>query len=69
MKEIVLGIDIGGTNTELAWVSRDGNILSHKQIDTSAYDKFEYWLDKLSEAGDRKKRKNHAGSNSAALVD
>jgi glucokinase len=47
MKEIVLGIDIGGTNTKLAWVDRDGNILASGNADTSAFAIFEDWLKKI----------------------
>ncbi len=35
-KEIVLAVDIGGTNTKLGYVDREGNVLSHSTILTEA---------------------------------
>ncbi len=37
MKEVTIGIDIGGTNTVLGVVDKDGNILGENKILTSDY--------------------------------
>lgn len=46
MKDIVLGIDIGGTNTKIAWVDEEGHILTHGNIDTATSISFEDWLER-----------------------
>lgn len=38
MKEVVAGIDIGGTNTEIGIVDKDGNILFEENISTTGFD-------------------------------
>ena len=35
--KISIGIDIGGTNIELAWVNSDGEILKHRKFKTSLF--------------------------------
>ncbi len=37
MKEVTIGIDIGGTNTVLGVVDKDGNILGENQVSTTDY--------------------------------
>jgi glucokinase len=37
MPDIVAGIDIGGTNTEIGIVDKDGNILFHENIPTTGF--------------------------------
>ncbi len=37
MKEVVSGIDIGGTNTVIGLVDRSGNVLAQKIIKTTDY--------------------------------
>jgi glucokinase len=39
--DVVLGIDIGGTNTVFGWIDRKGNILSNESIKTQPYRSFE----------------------------
>jgi glucokinase len=47
MKEIVLGIDIGGTNTKFGWIGRDGKILGADSIDTRLFARFEDLVEEL----------------------
>jgi len=46
-KEVVLGIDIGGTHTKLGLVTKTGSILKHTKFDTEAKKPFEVFLKKL----------------------
>jgi len=46
-KEIVLGIDIGGTFTKLGLVTKTGNILANTKFDTKAKKPFKEFLKKL----------------------
>lgn len=46
-KELVLAIDIGGTQTKLGLVSEKGNILSHTKFDTEGNKSFKDFLKKL----------------------
>ncbi|MGE0771829.1 MAG: ROK family protein [Cyclobacteriaceae bacterium] len=41
MKDITIGIDIGGTNTKFGIVSRDGKIISHGKIKTTDFEEFQ----------------------------
>lgn len=45
MKNVVVGIDIGGTNSVFGLVDDSGNILSRKAIKTGAYEKFEEYVE------------------------
>lgn len=47
-KEVVLGIDIGGTYTKLGLVTRKGSILAHTKFDTQAKKPFVEFLEKLN---------------------
>lgn len=46
-KELVLGIDIGGTYTKMGLVTKTGNILANTKFDTEAKKPFEEFLKKL----------------------
>jgi len=46
-KNVVLGIDIGGTKTKLGFVTKTGSILTHTKFDTGAKKPFEEFLKKL----------------------
>ena len=41
MKEVTVGVDIGGTNSVLAIVDKDGNILAENKILTTDYPKID----------------------------
>ena len=47
MKEVVAGIDIGGTNTVFGLVDRDGNILAEGNIKTSGHPEVEGFVSVL----------------------
>ena len=38
MASVAIGIDIGGTNTKIGVVDRDGNLLKHTSIETTTYE-------------------------------
>ncbi len=40
MKQLVLGIDIGGTNTEFAFIDKSGKSIKHQHLLTQNYDVF-----------------------------
>ena len=46
-KEIAIGVDIGGTNTEFGLVDKNGKCYFKKNIRTVEYDNVELFLDKL----------------------
>lgn len=48
MREVVAGVDIGGTNTVFGLVDMDGNILSEGKLSTVAYPKVEDFVTALS---------------------
>ncbi|MGD0340108.1 MAG: ROK family protein [Bacteroidales bacterium] len=48
-KELAVGIDIGGTNTEFGFVDRQGNILAEDTIKTAQYDEIEVFVAALYE--------------------
>ncbi len=45
MKELTVGIDIGGTNTKFGIVDREGNVLHQGNIHTTAYEHFQDFFD------------------------
>jgi len=47
-KEVVVGIDIGGTNTDFCIVDREGNCLLKDSIRTDKYEDVEPFLDELT---------------------
>jgi glucokinase len=48
-KKVVVGIDIGGTNTVFGFVDREGNILAEDRLRTSHYDEAEVYVAALYE--------------------
>jgi glucokinase len=48
-KQVVVGIDIGGTNTVFGFVDREGNILAEDTIKTTHYDEIEVYVAALYE--------------------
>jgi glucokinase len=48
-KQLVAGIDIGGTNTEFGFVDREGNILAGDRLKTTHYDEIEVYVAALYE--------------------
>jgi len=50
MKDLTIGIDIGGTNTKYGIVDRDGNVVSQGRISTAQYKEFKNYFQGLSEA-------------------
>ncbi len=48
-RQIVVGIDIGGTNTVFGFVDREGNILGEDRIKTTHYDEIEVYVAALYE--------------------
>ena len=47
MKEVVIGIDIGGTYTKFGLVDREGNTLDEDFISTDVYKEFDAYLENL----------------------
>ena len=47
MKQITVGIDIGGTNTAIGFVDRDGNCLFETSIPTKEYTEIEPYMKNL----------------------
>lgn len=50
MKNVAIGIDIGGTNTVLGVVDKDGNVLVRDAISTPSHGDFDRYMDELSVA-------------------
>lgn len=48
MSEVIVGIDIGGTNTKFGLVSTDGKVLFQSKVRTKDYSDFEQYIDVLS---------------------
>ena len=48
-KQVVVGIDIGGTNTVFGFVDREGNILAEDRLKTTHYDEIEVYVAALYE--------------------
>lgn len=49
IKQVVVGIDIGGTNTVFGFVDRSGNILAEDKLKTTHYDEVEVYVAALYE--------------------
>lgn len=47
MKEVIVGVDVGGTNSPFGFVDSEGNILGKGSIKTSDFELFEDYLDAL----------------------
>lgn len=50
MKELTIGIDIGGTNTKYGIVDRAGQVVFQGSIKTTKYDEFRHYFEGLAEA-------------------
>lgn len=50
MTEVTVGIDIGGTNTKIGLVNREGELLKHTSITTTAHEKVEDYFNDMSRA-------------------
>ena len=48
MKDVTVGIDIGGTNTKFGIADRQGNVLFQDKISTLAYNEFTEYVQELS---------------------
>jgi len=46
--KVALGVDIGGTNTDIAFVDREGNFLAEDRLLTTAYPQAESFVDALA---------------------
>ena len=55
MKELVLGIDIGGTNTKFGFVDKDGNVFGESSSPTWGYPDFDDYLAQLHKQVDAAK--------------
>lgn len=52
MKQVTIGIDIGGTNTKYGFVDREGNLLAGSSMPTVGYEEVDDYIDALSKAID-----------------
>ncbi|HOV98100.1 MAG TPA: ROK family protein [Bacteroidota bacterium] len=52
-KRIVLGVDIGGTNTKLGFVDNEGNILAHTSIATNAHNPADEFFNRLNSEAEK----------------
>lgn len=50
MKDLTIGIDIGGTNTKYGIVDRKGNVLHQGNIPTTEYNDFQSYFDGMADA-------------------
>jgi len=50
MKDVTIGIDIGGTNTKYGIVDREGNVLHQGNIPTTEYEQFQEYFDAMADA-------------------
>ncbi len=50
MKQVTIGIDIGGTNTKYGFVDREGNLLGDSSMPTTGYPTVEEYIQALHEA-------------------
>ena len=50
MKDLTIGIDIGGTNTKFGIVDREGVVYHQGNIPTTVYEKFEDYFDGMADA-------------------
>ncbi len=50
MRELTVGIDIGGTNTKYGIVDREGNVVFQARISTAQYEAFKDYFDALAAA-------------------
>lgn len=50
MKDLTVGIDIGGTNTKYGVVDREGNVLHQGNIPTTDFEDFQDYFDSMADA-------------------
>jgi glucokinase len=50
MKDLTIGIDIGGTNTKYGIVDREGNVLHQGNIPTTDHEEFQSYFNAMAEA-------------------
>ena len=50
MKEVTIGIDIGGTSTKFGIVDREGNVLHQGNISTTEFEEFHDYFDAMADA-------------------
>src|ERR1700750_1145369 len=50
MRELTIGIDIGGTNTKYGIVDREGNVVVQGSISTTQYEEFQDFLNGMANA-------------------
>ncbi|MEK6781844.1 MAG: ROK family protein [Bacteroidota bacterium] len=50
MKDLTVGIDIGGTNTKFGIVDREGNVLHQGNIPTTDFEDFQDFFDSMADA-------------------
>lgn len=50
MKELTIGIDIGGTNTKYGIVDKEGRVIHHGSISTAKHEEFKDYFKDLSQA-------------------
>ena len=50
MKDLTIGIDIGGTNTKYGIVDRAGNVLHQGNIPTTPHEEFQDFFDAMADA-------------------
>jgi len=50
MKDLTIGIDIGGTNTKYGIVDREGNVLHQGNIPTTQYEQFQDYFEGMADA-------------------
>ncbi len=62
MKELTVGIDIGGTNTKLGIVDREGNVVHQGSIATTKYDSFNDYFDAMASSVDESAKSLPSGS-------
>lgn len=59
MKEVVAGVDIGGTNTIFGLVDRSGKVLAENRILTQEYPEINKFIKALSESMNKMVKKDH----------
>ncbi len=65
MKEAVIGIDIGGTNTDIALVDKKGTILSRTHLRTTDFPEFESFANQVAQ--DARSLISNTGANLNAM--
>src|SRR6187402_253086 len=50
MKDVTIGIDIGGTNTKFGVVDREGKVYHHGNIRTTDFEDFQKYFDAMADA-------------------